>query len=197
MPNDPPSIDPLAFRQVLGQYPTGVCAICALQSDGAPIGMVVGSFTSVSLSPPLVAFLPDRNSSSWAKLSDAPKFCVNILSAEQEQLCRKLTSSVPDKFADLPYRLSPLGSPILDGVVAWIDCETYSVVEAGDHFVVQGIVRRSEIANGGLPLLFFQGGYGRFTPSSIMSVNVNELLADQLRIIELARPEMESIAADI
>lgn len=190
------AIDPLRFRQVLGQYPTGVCAVCALDADGDPIGMVVGSFTSVSLDPPLVAFLPDRKSSTWARMSSGPRFCVNVLSADQEGLCRILASKDPKKFAEIPYRLSPLGSPILEGVVAWIDCEVHDVTAAGDHYLVQGMVRELEVETGDLPLLFFQGGYGRFSTSSIVSVNLGERLSEQLRIIELARCEMECIAAD-
>jgi flavin reductase (DIM6/NTAB) family NADH-FMN oxidoreductase RutF/DNA-binding IclR family transcriptional regulator len=191
------AIDPKWYRQVLGQYPTGVCLIAATQTDGMPIGMVVGSFTSVSLDPPLVAFFPDRGSGSWAKLSECRNFCVNILAAEQEMTCRKLASRESDKFAEIGYELSPLGSPIIDGAVAWIDCELHRIDEAGDHFVVLGLVRDMAIANGGLPLLFFQGGYGKFAPSSLMASDTHGLLAEQLRIVDCARAEMERIASDL
>ena len=67
---------------------------------GGTAAMVVGSFTSVSLDPPLVAFFPDRGSSSWPKLEAANRFCVNILSAEQEAVCRTLASKDPDKFTN-------------------------------------------------------------------------------------------------
>ena len=191
------AIDPKWYRQVLGQYPTGVCLVAATQADGTPIGMIVGSFTSVSLDPPLVAFFPDRGSGSWAKLSECRHFCVNILSAEQEEACRKLASRDPDKFAAIGYDLSPLGSPIAHSVVAWIDCELHRIEEAGDHFIVLGLVRGLEIAAGGLPLLFFQGGYGKFVPSSLMASDTHGLLAEQLRIVDCARPEMERIASDL
>ena len=197
MSEDADVIDPKWYRQVLGQYPTGVCLIAATQADGTPIGMIVGSFTSVSLDPPLVAFFPDRGSGSWAKLSECRHFCVNILSAEQEEACRKLASRDPDKFAAIGYDRSPLGSPIVHGVVAWIDCELHRIEEAGDHFIVLGLVRGLEIAAGGLPLLFFQGGYGKFAPSSLMASDTHGLLTEQLRIVDCARPEMERIASDL
>lgn len=190
-------LDPTLFRQVLGQYPTGVCVITAVQRDGRPAGMVVGSFTSVSLNPPLVAFFPDRGSSSWAKLSESDRFCVNILSAEQEDVCRKLASKDPDKFAGIPHRASPAGCPIIEGVVAWIDCGLQSIQEAGDHFIVLGSVKQLEIATGGLPLLFFQGGYGRFAPSSLAASDTHGLLTEQLRMVDRAREEMEWIATEI
>ena len=189
-------IDPKKFREVLGQYPTGVSVIAAMLPTG-PIGMVVGSFTSVSLDPPLVAFFPDRQSGTWAALSQAPQFCVSILSAEQEPECRKLASRDPGKFSGLDRQVSPNGSPIVEGAVAWIDCDRHSVTEAGDHFIVLGRVSKLEIGDGGLPLLFFQGGYGRFAPASLVTSDTEGLLTEQLRIVDLARSEIESLAAHV
>ena len=56
------------FRYVLGQYPTGVTLITAAPDGSEPAGMVVGTFSSVSLDPPLVAFMPDVRSTSWPKI---------------------------------------------------------------------------------------------------------------------------------
>ncbi|GAC1581662.1 MAG: flavin reductase [Sphingomicrobium sp.] len=197
MADEPTRIDAQQYRQVLGQYPTGVCVVTSTGGDGAPAGMVVGSFTSVSLDPPLIGFFPDRGSSSWPRVAAANRFCVNILSAEQENVCRKLASKDPDKFAAIAHRPSPLGSPILDGAIAWIDCDLHSVSEAGDHFAVLGLVRQLEIAEGGLPLLFFQGGYGRFAPSSLTAPDPTGLLAEQLRLIDRARRHMETLAREL
>src|SRR3954469_1109241 len=85
------------FRQVLGQYPTGVCVVTATLPDGSNAGFVVGSFTSVSLDPPLVAFFPDKGSTSWPKIRSAGSFCVNILGADHEDVCRRFASRAPDK----------------------------------------------------------------------------------------------------
>ena len=90
--------DPRWFRQVLGQYPTGVCVVTATEPDGGRAGFVVGSFTSVSLDPPLVAFFPDRGSTSWPRIHSVGRFCVNILSAEQEDVCRNFATRKQDKF---------------------------------------------------------------------------------------------------
>src|SRR5947209_15350502 len=109
------------FRQVLGHLPTGVVAVTATDGDGAPVGMAVGSFVSVSLDSPLVAFLPDKTSTSFPRIRAVGSFCANVLSAAQEDLCRSLASKSPDKFDGLSWRPSSrTGSPVLDGVVAWI-----------------------------------------------------------------------------
>src|SRR3546814_2223086 len=78
--------DAATFRKILGHYPTGVCAITAMSDTGIPSAMVVGSFTSVSLDPPLVAFLPDKSSTSWPKIEASGRFCVNVLGDNQEAL---------------------------------------------------------------------------------------------------------------
>jgi flavin reductase (DIM6/NTAB) family NADH-FMN oxidoreductase RutF/DNA-binding IclR family transcriptional regulator len=189
--------DPKWFRQVLGQYPTGVCVITAEPDEATPAGMAVGSFTSVSLDPPLVAFFPDRSSTSWPKIRAANRFCVNILSADQEHICRRFASKMENKFEGLDHRSSDGGPPIIGGVVAWMDCDLYSVQEAGDHFIVLGLVRELQIESASLPLLFFQGGYGRFAPSSLAAPDPLGVLSEQLRHVDIARPEMERLAADL
>jgi flavin reductase (DIM6/NTAB) family NADH-FMN oxidoreductase RutF len=162
-----PEIDGETFRRVLGHYPTGVCVVTAVEPDGAPAGMVVGSFSSVSLDPPLVAFFPDKGSSSWPRIARAGRFCVNVLASDQQHLCRRFAARGTDKFSDLPYRLSTNGSPVLDEVVAWIDCTLEAVHEAGDHFIVLGRVLELDIARADEPLLFFRGKYGNFAPLGI------------------------------
>ncbi|AMK19658.1 MULTISPECIES: flavin reductase family protein [Sphingobium] len=159
---DAAEFDSATFRRVLGHYPTGVCVVTAVGQDGAPTGMVVGSFTSVSLDPPLVAFFPAKSSSSWPLIERAGRFCVNILASDQQLLCRKFSAKGADKFAGVTHRVSTLGSPILDDVVAWIDCTMEAVHEAGDHYIVVGRVKALEVDRPGKPLLFFQGAYGEF-----------------------------------
>jgi 3-hydroxy-9,10-secoandrosta-1,3,5(10)-triene-9,17-dione monooxygenase reductase component len=158
------SIDQIWFRQVLGRYPTGVCAVTAIGTDGEPTGFVVGSFTSVSLDPPLIAYFPDRSSTSWPRIKAARSFCVNVIAADQEDLCRRFAAKDTDRFSGIDWRRAPSGSPILDGVVAWIDCELHAVHEAGDHFIVLGRVHALDVETPSLPLLFHRGGYGRFQP---------------------------------
>jgi 3-hydroxy-9,10-secoandrosta-1,3,5(10)-triene-9,17-dione monooxygenase reductase component len=157
-------IDGATFRRVLSHYPTGVCVVTAIEPDGNPAAMVVGSFTSVSLDPPLVAFFPDRSSTSWPRIERAGKFCVNVLASNQKDLCSRFAARGADKFAGLEYELSHRGSPVLGDVVAWIDCTLEAIHEAGDHLIVLGRVLELDIARADRPLLFFRGKYGKFEP---------------------------------
>jgi 3-hydroxy-9,10-secoandrosta-1,3,5(10)-triene-9,17-dione monooxygenase reductase component len=122
--------------------------------------MAVSSFTSVSLDPPLVAFLPGKTSSTFPAIAERGTFCVNILAANQEQVCRALSVSGDDKFADVVWRPGPHGDPVIDGVVAWIGCTIEAVHDAGDHHIVIGRVDNLEADTAASPLLFFRSQYG-------------------------------------
>ena len=188
-------IDMARFRQVLGHFPTGVAVITGVDADGRPAGMAIGSFSSVSLDPPLVAFMPDKSSSSWPKFRDSGHFCVNILGSDQESVCRTFAVSGGDKFAELAWHPAGSGSPILDGVLAWIDCDIDVVHEAGDHYIVIGQVREMEVGSTALPLVFFQGGYGRFSSLSLAAWESDLVL--QMRSADLARSHMEALAEEL
>jgi flavin reductase (DIM6/NTAB) family NADH-FMN oxidoreductase RutF len=186
------------YRRVLGQYPTGVCVVAADAPNTGPCGMVVGSFTSVSLDPPLIAFYPAKSSTSWPKIASAGSFCVNILGADQDDICRVFSAKGGNKFESVPFRAAPqTGSPIIDRAVAWVDCDIEAVQDAGDHVLVLGRVRELGLEAPRLPLLFFQGGYGRFLPLSFTAPNDSGSLTTPLRHIDLIRPVMEGIARDL
>ncbi|MGW0704456.1 flavin reductase family protein [Streptomyces sp. NPDC002643] len=161
------------FRDVLGNFPTSVVAITTREHDRRPAGMVVGSFTSVSLDPPLVSFLADRSSRTLAKIREAGCFCANALASDQEALSRRMATGGDGKFDGVAWESSPLGNPVLDGVVAWIDCEIEMIVEIGDHFLVVGKVHDLRAVSPKTPLLFFRGGYGDY-------FSTTSLVLDQL-----------------
>jgi flavin reductase (DIM6/NTAB) family NADH-FMN oxidoreductase RutF/DNA-binding IclR family transcriptional regulator len=190
------SIDPKRFRHVLGHFPTGVAVVTAAHAEHGPVGMAVGSFTSVSLDPPLVAFLPDRSSSSFPRIRETGSFCVNVLADDQEPVCRAFATRGVDKYAGNEWIPGPTGSPILSGAVAWIDCDIGDVLEAGDHYIVVGRVRDLQVAGESSPLLFFRGGYGRFSTASLSAPAAPDLLS-HLRQVDRARPEMERVAEDL
>ena len=81
------SFDSSRFRQVLGHVPTSVVVVTGITPSGDPSGLTIGSFTSVSLDPPLVGFLPGFNSKSWPEIAASGSFCVNILGADQADIC--------------------------------------------------------------------------------------------------------------
>ncbi|MET1754658.1 flavin reductase family protein [Novosphingobium sp. RD2P27] len=156
------TIDPAEFRQVLGSYPTGVCVITAMGVEDRPAGMVVGTFTSVSLEPPLVGFFPDKKSTSWPLIEAAGHFCVNVMGSDQQDVCRAVGAKGDQKFVGVQYALSEHKLPIIANAIASIECRLYSVTEAGDHWFVMGEVLRMESTREEDPMLFHRGRYGGF-----------------------------------
>jgi flavin reductase (DIM6/NTAB) family NADH-FMN oxidoreductase RutF len=189
-------IDGARFREVLGSYPTGVAIVTALDEDGMPVGMVVGSFSSVSLDPPLIAYMPMKTSRTFSRLSASSTFCVNILAADQETACQHFASPAADKFAGLAWHPSPAGNPILDGVVGWIDCDYASVTETGDHYIVLGGVLDMQLERDTAPLLYFQRGYGRFSAGPLVAVAERETI-EAVRLAEIGRDDMEAVAVEL
>lgn len=187
------AIDPAFFREALGHYPTGVAVVTGIAANGSPLALVVGSFTSLSLDPPLVAFCPMRESTTFERLRTSPYFCVNVLASDQEELCRRLAAKGTDRFAGVSWTEAPGGSPVLDGVVSWVECALENVLEGGDHYIVIGRVRDLAVARSCLPLLFFQGGYGRFSLPSLLAATAPDF-AEAVRLAELIRDDVEACA---
>ena len=157
--------DPRTFRHVLGQFCTGITIITTLDGD-VSIGFACQSFAALSLEPPLVLFCPTKMSRSWQAIEASGKFCVNVLTERQREICARFGSKEPDKFAGVDWHPSKLGSPILDNSLAHIDCTVHSVHDGGDHFVVFGLVQSlSEVAKvKPRPLLFYRGEYTGIEP---------------------------------
>ncbi|WP_117208628.1 flavin reductase family protein [Allorhizocola rhizosphaerae] len=147
-----------SFRDLLAHFPTGVVAITAL-SAGQPVGLAAGSFFSVSLEPPLIGFGVAHTSTSWPHIAAAPGFAVSILAADQAHISKILATPGPAKFSNVDWRLSPGGSPIISGAVAYLDCAHHGSHPAGDHELIIGRVLRYDTLQGGAPLVFHRRDY--------------------------------------
>lgn len=156
--------DAKQFRQVLGHFPTGVTIVTGVAGD-TPAGFTIGSFTSVSLDPPLVGFLPQVDSDTWEAMAPAGRFCVNVLRDNQASLCWRFAKSGvgDDRFDEVPWTTSPTGCPILSGVIAWIDCTVEHTARFGDHYFVVGrVVDLFHDSEPHVPLVFYKGALGGF-----------------------------------
>lgn len=151
-------IDSALFRAVLGHAPTSVVVVTGCDTNGHPFGITIGSFVSVSLDPPLVGFLPGTSSRSWKVISESGKFCVNILGADQEELCWRFAKEGDDKFAGIEWSTSANGNPVLNGVIGVIDCTIESESLVGDHFFVVGrVTEMNHASDVQQAMVFFRG----------------------------------------
>ncbi|QKG19718.1 flavin reductase [Actinomadura verrucosospora] len=145
------------MRRVLGTFCTGVVVVTAMDGD-EPVGMACQSFSSLSLDPPLVCFCPGSASTTWPRVRAAGRFAVNVLAADQGEVCRAMAGR--DKFAGVSWTPGPGGSPLLDGALAWIEADIDQELPGGDHTIVVGRVRDLAAGRAERPLLFFRGGFG-------------------------------------
>ncbi|MFE5289481.1 3-hydroxy-9,10-secoandrosta-1,3,5(10)-triene-9,17-dione monooxygenase reductase subunit [Nocardia sp. NPDC056611] len=163
-----PVIDGRQFRNVLGQFCTGITVITTFDDEGgerAPIGFACQSFAALSLDPPLVLFCPTKESRSWKAIERNGSFAVNMLAEEQQPVCARFGSREPDKFAGIDWQTSELDLPVLDGALATIQCTVDNVLDGGDHYIVIGRVQAlSESTDSGRPLLFYRGQYTAIEP---------------------------------
>ena len=156
-------VDAGEFRRVLGSFASGVTVVTApaAAEEGSPAGFACQSFSSLSLDPPLVAFMVARTSTTWPRIARAGVFCVNVLGAGQQALCRAFAASGTDKFAGVDHDPAPVsGAPRLAGALAWIDCTIHAVHTGGDHLIVVG--RVNALGTDGAdepPLLFHRGRF--------------------------------------
>jgi 3-hydroxy-9,10-secoandrosta-1,3,5(10)-triene-9,17-dione monooxygenase reductase component len=157
----PASVDAAHFREVLGHFATGVTVVTA--APEGPVGFTCQAFAALSLEPPMVLLAPAKSSTSWPKIARAGAFGVNVLASDQEALARAFAVSGGDKFSGIAWSPGPAtGAPLLDGVIAWAECELDEIFDAGDHELVTGRVVALGVGEGS-PLIFYRGGFGSFS----------------------------------
>ena len=146
------------LRRVMGHFATGVTVITTINKDGLYQGLTANAFTSVSLEPPLLLISVDKKAESYAAFEESRVFTVNILSDTQEALSRKFAVSGGNKFEGVAYHIGANRAPILEGVLAYIECTVWAAYEGGDHTIYLGEIQQAEVHEE-RPLLFFRGGY--------------------------------------
>ena len=161
-------ITPRAFRDTLGRYPTGVTVITTVDARGKWQGVTIGSFSSLSLTPPLVLFSLDKTANCYPHFTVCDKFAVNVLAEDQSELSGIFATKTEERPWDaVPTRIGVTGAPLLEGCCATIECEREATHPGGDHDIIIGRVVALDAAVAGRPLLYFGGGYRRLEPDEV------------------------------
>ncbi|MDP7593300.1 MAG: flavin reductase [Litorilituus sp.] len=147
------------FRNALGQFPTGVTVITALDTKGEPIGCTASSFNSVSMDPALVLWSVDKGAFSADIFANIKYFAVNVLSESQVATSNRFAGRGEDKFKGVVYQDGLGGAPLLEGCGAQFECETWNVYEGGDHLIIVGKVAKYQYDSTLTPLVFSRGSY--------------------------------------
>jgi flavin reductase (DIM6/NTAB) family NADH-FMN oxidoreductase RutF len=151
-------IDTWVYRRTCAQFATGITVVTTLDSHGHPHGMTVNSFSSVSLDPPLVLVSIDLKNAILGHFISSSWFAINILAEHQEDLSRRFSSASENRFVDIDWQAGSSGTPLLEGVLAQLECSVVRTFEVGDHTVLIGEVRRASHTEG-KPLVYFDSAY--------------------------------------
>jgi flavin reductase (DIM6/NTAB) family NADH-FMN oxidoreductase RutF len=152
------SVDPWLYRRTCAKFATGITVVTTVDGDGHPHGMTVNSFSSVSLEPPLVLVSVDLKNAILGHFISSSWFAINILAEDQEDVSRRFSSSSERRFLDLPWHPGAFGPPLIDGVLAHLECSVVQTFETGDHAILIGEVRSASYTEG-KPLVYFDSAY--------------------------------------
>ena len=147
------------LRRTYACFPSGVVSICAM-AEGVPVGLVASSFTSVSMTPPLVSFCIKNESATWPLLESLPRLGVSVLGEAHDAACRQLSAKAGDRFAGLDLRTTADGAILIAGAPAWLECTIADQIPAGDHLIVLLRVVAVTADHEVPPLVFHASAFG-------------------------------------
>lgn len=154
-----------ALKAAMRQMSGGVSVITAGVGDERT-GATVTSATALSVDPPTMIVSINRSSSSWPVISRYRHFCVNILSAEQQDVADRFAGKGGlkgiERYDGAEWFTLASGASVLRGALAGIDCEVDEVIERHSHAIILGRVV-SIVAGDGHSLVYSNGRYGRFS----------------------------------
>ncbi|WP_299592195.1 flavin reductase family protein [uncultured Microbulbifer sp.] len=159
-PEPAAAIDPLALRQVFGQFATGVTIVTTRDQDGQPVGMTASSFNSVSLDPPLVLWCIDRKAGCFDAFNNCNHFAIHVLNQGQSDLSSLFARKGVDRFEQVSYTLNTQGVPLLEEYCARLECSVEHRYAGGDHVIMVGRVRGMSNQEHA-PLVFHRGRYAQ------------------------------------
>ena len=142
---------------MLGSFASGITVITTMSGD-EPVGMTCQSFSSVSLDPPLITFIPARTSRAWPLIQRSGRFCVNVLAADQEHVSAQMATKGADKFAGLDWQPGPFGSPVIERSSAQMEVEIRERLQASTHTVIIGRVVHAAVSDRA-PMIYSAGRF--------------------------------------
>ncbi|MBY6218526.1 flavin reductase family protein [Qipengyuania aquimaris] len=188
--------DPLALRNALGSFATGVTIVTARDASGAPVGLTANSFNSVSLDPPMVLWSLSLHSGSLPVFRDAETWAVHVLAADQQGMSDRFARPGQNKFEGLSPADGPEGAPLIEGCAARFGCRARFEYEGGDHAIFLGEVidfdrREAE------PLIYHGGQYGRImrapTGADLEREGLAEDTGEKLSLTERGQQLLEAL----
>jgi len=147
-------------RAAARMFASGI-TVAAASHGGRVHAIAATAFCSLSLDPPLVLLAVNHRGQLVDIAQRAGHVGISILGTDQHELSEWAASTgrVPGTELPFPTAVARTGAPLIEGAIAWFDCEVQSVTRHGDHIVVVALVVAAWAAEGADPLLYFDGTY--------------------------------------
>lgn len=159
-----PSVRAEDFKAAMASFAAGVTVVTTMDERNCPQAMTATAFSSVSASPPLCLVCVDKRARTYQPLLLKGCFAVNILCSEQQSLSARFAAPIADRFAGVGWRPGNVtGCPVLDGALAFMECQVTEVHSGGDHDIFLGRVASVEV-RAGAPLVYWRGSYSSLPP---------------------------------
>jgi 3-hydroxy-9,10-secoandrosta-1,3,5(10)-triene-9,17-dione monooxygenase reductase component len=157
-PGEPVSAD--VHRAAARMFASGV-TIAAAAHGGRIHAIAATAFCSLSLDPPMVLLAVNHSGQLVELTRGAGHVGISILGEEQREISEWAATSGRVPGASLPYptQVARTGAPLIEGAIAWFDCEVQSATQQGDHIVIIGLVVEAWAAEQARPLVYFDGRY--------------------------------------
>lgn len=153
------------FKAIAGQWLTGVTVVTSVDEQDRPVGLTMNAVAPLSLSPPMFLISLDCGSDTLRCIQDKRAFCINFLSAGQGGICGIFARKGDSKFDDVEYHVGTTGVPVIEGVIAHVECIVHDISPRGDHAIVTGNAIAGT-ASGGEPLVYFTSAFRALAPCS-------------------------------
>ncbi|MFE2756892.1 flavin reductase family protein [Actinosynnema sp. NPDC059335] len=158
------TMEETSLRDAMSLFATGVTVLTV---GGEHIhGMTANAFTSVSLDPPLVLVCIAHSAVMHDAIAKTGRFGVSIMGADQRDTAKyfadKRRPLGPEQFDAVDWvegRHS--AAPLLNGSLAWLECELVRSHDGGDHTIFVGRVLACSRGADARALLFYGSAFHR------------------------------------
>jgi flavin reductase (DIM6/NTAB) family NADH-FMN oxidoreductase RutF len=154
-------IETSLFRRVMGSFASGVTVVTVMEGD-VPRGFTASAVSSLSLEPRMLLVCVSQHSTTLNVIKESGSFVVNVLSAQQQEVAQQFATRATERFDGIRWRPGRVsGAPVIDGSLAYAECQLKGTCVGGDHVIIMGEVLAGD-AHEAEPLLYFRGRYGTY-----------------------------------
>lgn len=150
-----------SVKLLMRSFPQGVTIVTG-EKEGAPFGVTVSAFSTVSLDPALVMVSMTKGTRARDALYSAKSFTVNVLSSDQSELAERFAGRSGSRsydFQGVPVRKGSNGCLVFTTAVGYLECVSWSQHEEGDHTIIVGRVVAAGVDSEASPLVYYRRRY--------------------------------------